>query len=192
MTSPKIGKDEEHVVKQGQVCRKIKEILEDKINQGKISEKWIEECLPAEYKRKYIKSDLSSLSKQRPKRQLIEVRTGGNQITEQQDEKGIDWPSERQPTNKMQSEDKSEQRRVVIQAGESEALAQENEELKEALRRQTAMQSADQVSQSELKFTVPKARYEELQNAMHKSENLVYLIFDKSRTFVRAEPDVYN
>ncbi len=110
-TSPKIGKDEEHVVKQGQVCRKIKEILEDKINQGKISEKWIEECLPAEYKRKYIKSDLSSLSKQRSKRQLIEVRTGGNQITEQQDEKGIDWPSERQPTNKMQSEDKSEQRR---------------------------------------------------------------------------------
>jgi hypothetical protein len=40
------------------------------------------------------------------------------------------------------------------------------------------MQSADQVSQSEMEFTVPKARYEELRNAMHKSENLVYLIFD--------------
>jgi hypothetical protein len=36
--------DEERVVKQGHVSRKIKEILEDKISQGKISEKWIEEC----------------------------------------------------------------------------------------------------------------------------------------------------
>src|SRR2546428_13120326 len=51
--------DEERVVKQGQVCRKIKKILEDKISQGKISEKWIEECLPPEYKRKYTKSELS-------------------------------------------------------------------------------------------------------------------------------------
>jgi hypothetical protein len=50
-------------------------------SQGKISEKWIEECLPAEYKRKYIKSELSSLSQQRPKRQLIEVSTGGDLLS---------------------------------------------------------------------------------------------------------------
>jgi hypothetical protein len=47
-----------------QICRKIKEMLKDKIAEGKITAKWIEECLPQEYKRRYnnIKSELSSLS----------------------------------------------------------------------------------------------------------------------------------
>ena len=92
----------------------------------------------------------------------------------------------------MESTDKLKQQRVIPQDGEFGALVEENNELKEALRRQTAIQSADQVSQSELEFTVPKARYEELRNAMDESKNLVYLVFDKSRTFVRAYPDVYN
>ena len=44
----------------------IKEILKEKIQQGKISEKWIEECLPPEYKRKYEKrKEVSSLSKKK-------------------------------------------------------------------------------------------------------------------------------
>jgi hypothetical protein len=47
----------------GQTCRKIKLILKDKIREGRITEKWIEECLPQEYKRKYNKSEVSSLSK---------------------------------------------------------------------------------------------------------------------------------
>ena len=38
-------------------------ILKDKIREGKITEKWIEECLHQEYKRKYNKSEVSSLSK---------------------------------------------------------------------------------------------------------------------------------
>jgi hypothetical protein len=77
----------------------------------------------------------------------------------------------------MEYADKLKQQRVILQAGEPEALVEENDELKEAVRRETAIQSADQVSQPELEFTVPNARYEELRNAIHKSENFVYLIF---------------
>ena len=44
--------------------------------------------------------------------------------------------------------------RVILEDGEFEALVEENDELKEALRRQTTVQSADKVSQSELEFTV--------------------------------------
>lgn len=55
--------DEERGFERGIICREIKKILKDKISQRKISEKWIEECLPKEYKRKYSKSELSSLSK---------------------------------------------------------------------------------------------------------------------------------
>jgi hypothetical protein len=41
-------------------------------------------CLPAEYKPKFIKSELSSLSKQLPKRQLAEVAVVRDQISSQE------------------------------------------------------------------------------------------------------------
>ena len=47
--------DETRQCEETQICRKIKEMLNDKINEGKITGKWIEECLPQEYKRKYTK-----------------------------------------------------------------------------------------------------------------------------------------
>lgn len=71
--------DEEHVVKQDEICRKIKELLKDKIQETKISEGWIEECLPTEYKRKYEakpKSQLNHLSKFRPEQQIAVTQMG--------------------------------------------------------------------------------------------------------------------
>jgi hypothetical protein len=185
--------DEGSLCERNQISRTIKKILIDKIQESKITEKWIEECLPPEYKRQYIKSERSSLSKHRPKRQLIEVSVEGNQILpEQQADKGIDRLSERQPSNKIKPADKLKHQRVIVHDSEAEALIQENDELKQDLLRQTAVQTADQVSKSELEFIVPKERHQEIEKAMHESKNLVYLIFDKSRTFLRSRSDVFH
>lgn len=55
--------DEGRFCERGHISRKIKEMLQDKIKEGKITSKWIEDCLPQQYKRKYIsKSEVSSLS----------------------------------------------------------------------------------------------------------------------------------
>jgi len=54
--------DETKQCKQSQICTKIKEMLADKIKEGKITKKWIERCLPQEYRRRYAKSELCSLS----------------------------------------------------------------------------------------------------------------------------------
>ena len=43
--------DETKQCRQSQICRKIKEMLKDKIHEGKITGKWIERCLPQEYRR---------------------------------------------------------------------------------------------------------------------------------------------
>src|SRR5215472_9675665 len=58
--------DERRLCERGRISIKIKEILKDKIQVGKITKEWISECLPEDYKRKYIKtkSKLSLLSKQ--------------------------------------------------------------------------------------------------------------------------------
>jgi hypothetical protein len=67
--------DEQHVEEQAKICKKIKDILRDEIHEGKISEGWIEECLPREYKRKYIRTE----SQQNHLSELI-VSTKGNRI----------------------------------------------------------------------------------------------------------------
>jgi hypothetical protein len=54
--------DESGRCQRSEICRVIKYILHDKIKKGKISTKWIEECLPKEYKREYNKSEQTSLS----------------------------------------------------------------------------------------------------------------------------------
>jgi regulator of replication initiation timing len=69
--------DESKRCERDQVSRKIKEILKDEIREGKITAKWIDDCLPPEYKRKYTtKSEDTSLSKENMKE--IEVDASGN------------------------------------------------------------------------------------------------------------------
>ena len=43
--------DENKICKQETICQTIKEILKEKIAEGKISERYIEGCLPTEYKK---------------------------------------------------------------------------------------------------------------------------------------------
>ena len=45
--------DEAGKCDKNEISAKIKEILADKIKEHKITVKWIEECLPKEYKRRY-------------------------------------------------------------------------------------------------------------------------------------------
>ena len=42
--------DEEEICRQETICQAIKEILKEKIAEGKISERYIESCLPTEYR----------------------------------------------------------------------------------------------------------------------------------------------
>ena len=74
--------DETRQCEETQICRKIKEMLNDKIKEGKITGKWIEECLPQEYKRKYAKSELSSLSRNAKKVGKILVDNEGKSLAE--------------------------------------------------------------------------------------------------------------
>src|SRR5689334_799837 len=72
--------DESKLCERDQVSRKIKEILKDKISEGKITAKWIEDCLPPEYKRKYTtKSEVSSLSKENRKEIVVDA-SGNSEI----------------------------------------------------------------------------------------------------------------
>ena len=54
--------------------------MKDKIREGKITAKWIEDCLPPEYKRKYTtKSEDTSLSKENRKEIVVDA-SGNSEI----------------------------------------------------------------------------------------------------------------
>jgi len=80
--------DETQRCEQFQISRKIKQMLKDKINEGKITRKWIEECLPQEYKRKYVQSELCSLSRNAKKLGEILVDNEGKSLAESSSYKG--------------------------------------------------------------------------------------------------------
>jgi hypothetical protein len=70
-----------------------------------------------------------------------------------------------------------------------EDLIFENSELKEALKRQTVVLSADQISASEIMFIVPKEKFNQLKEAMETSRDSIRLIFDKSGVLECVESD---
>jgi hypothetical protein len=59
----------------------------------------------------------------------------------------------------------------------------------EAVKRQTAIKTADQISATEIELTIPRDKYPQLTAAIESSTNSVYVTFDKSGILERAEPE---
>jgi hypothetical protein len=194
--------DESRLCPRDEICRRLKEVLEDKIREGKISEKWIEECLPQEYKRKYIKnnkSELSSLSNQSRKDPLAGQVSSDLVLVGAQVENAL---TNRNKENKSKHSDNSRIEQIDIKkerdsfsdyslGSRGEGLLQQKIELEEVVQRQTLLQTADQISATEIKLIIPKEKFQELLTAIQRCKALCYLTFDKSRTFLRADPDIF-
>jgi hypothetical protein len=81
-------------------------------------------------------------------------------------------------------------RKESVEHNERDVLSIENSELKEALRRQTSLLRADQISANEITFIVPKEKFNQLRKAMKIGRDSIRLVFDRSGMLERAEPDV--
>jgi hypothetical protein len=91
-----------------------------------------------------------------------------------------------QPSQKQEAT-----RKESVEHNKQDDLVLENSELKEALRRQTPLLRADQISANEITFIVPKERFNQLKKAMKISRDSIRLVFDKSGILERAESDVF-
>jgi hypothetical protein len=76
--------------------------------------------------------------------------------------------------------------------GDNNPVYAENAELKEALSRQITFTKGNEISLHEIEFTIPKEKYPNLEDAIQKSRDSVYVVFDKSGIFERAIPDIYR
>jgi uncharacterized protein YnzC (UPF0291/DUF896 family) len=186
--------DESKECKQSQICAKIKEMLADKIKEGKITKKWIEHCLPQEYRRRYVKSEQSSLSGKAKKLEKIMIvdnkgkTVAGEEEASPYNSSTIDNNSAFtlprggdaiQPIHKKQDED-------VLKGDDDEACSRSQES--EEAPGKVPIRESEHSSVAEIKFTIPKDRYEEVKTAMCNGSNCCYLLFDRnSGSFLRSE-----
>lgn len=167
--------DETKQCEQGQICKRIKEILKDKIQERKITEKWIEECLPKEYKRNYVKSELSSLSKDNPETILVSLQ--GKTITEPKAE----------PTNENLNI------KNLSTCRNCELLQTENLQLAHALESKTQPITAEKLLENEeRKYIILKRHESEIINALQKCTNGCYFVFNSDGIFASIEPDNFE
>jgi hypothetical protein len=161
--------DESKQIEQGQICSRIKEILKDKIQEGKISEKWIEENLSKEYKRKYVKSELSSLSNSPEK-----ISSQGKTITEPKDEPANGNINVKNPST----------------CHNCELLQTENLQLREALENKTQLITAEELLENgERKFVILKRHEAEIIDALQNCNTNCNLVFSSDGILNRIEPD---
>ena len=190
------------------ICRWIKNILKDKITEGKITEKWIEECLPQEYKRGYTKSEVSSLSK-RAKRDVAEQQRKNKDtiVVDAQSAKSVLTTIDSHDDNGADDDDSNLYNDNETEQGPNKKIANQNTrfedydkhqalcseiyELRQAVRKQTCIVTADQISATELEFTIPKEKYREIKAAMKNSRDSISVTFDKSSGVLqRADSDI--
>jgi len=207
--------DEEHVEEQAKICKKIKEILKDKIQEGKISEGWIEESLPREYKRKYTKTESQQNHLSGVQQPELVISTQGNQIS--QSDKPSDIDSKSPDTEAISSlferqEDKSPsagEASLLPAAADVNLLSHPSDkyigqecpsclelqdqvtQLREVLKR-ISIPTADQIPASEFELIIPNEEYEMVKDATDKSKSTIFVKCDGSKKFTLALADVDN
>src|ERR1051326_1866007 len=190
--------DETRQCEETQICRKIKEMLKDKINEGRITGKWVEEWLPQEYKRKYAKSELSSLSRNAKKVGKILVDNEGKSLAEPSSYESSSIDNIAHIAHIAHTQTQGKDRNKTLQKDTSNNLGiSENDygcrcisvqEWEEAFLKALMTAQDEHLSGAEIKFTIPKDRYEEVKTAISNGSNCFYLIFDRnSGSFVRPE-----
>ena len=158
--------DKEKLCEQNKISQVIKDILKDKIMDGKISSKWIEECLPSIYKRKYnIKTEHCSLSKKK----VSTINEG--KIIVIDDKNSIPIIENKLDYSIYDSDDI------------------ETCEIKEAFRKQQQFVNGDEIFSEETIFRIPKEKFQLITETIEKSNKFCYLKFDKNKILREVQSD---
>jgi hypothetical protein len=163
--------DETKQCRQDEICRKIKNELKEKIAQGKISEKWIEECLPKEYKRRYTKSELSSLSSSGELLSVVDTQGGSS--------------------NGEKASVNSSQEAYTVSINDSRSTDDSSQDLLCELVNELEKRLLDTKAENLIEFMIPKEKYESLKVAMQESKNSIRVVF-KDGILQRAISDIAN
>ena len=170
--------DENKICRQEIICQAIKEILKEKISEGKISESYIENCLPTEYKRKHIRKKIIeteqiSVSKRKQGASLIQKDESNNNSDyiklvnkhiEQKPQFNNELTKDLLKINDAEFEGCSLCKDVIA----------ENKELREIVEKNIKFFSAERLNNG---IIISKNKAKEIEDVRKRCKDFIYLIF---------------
>ena len=159
---------EDNICEKDKISQIIKYLLLDKIKKYKISARWIEECLPRDYKRKYtIKSEVSSLTSKIPK--TITITNNTSEVLDSNINSTFQWDKDfnSQNKNRLSYERKEENDEI--------------KELKEIIDKYEKFISADQIFTENTEFIISGEKFQILKDEIEKSKKKCYLKFNTNK-----------
>ncbi|MGD1839202.1 MAG: hypothetical protein ACPKPY_14225 [Nitrososphaeraceae archaeon] len=169
--------DEEKLCKRDEVCRSIKDILDEKIKERKITAKWIEECLPVEYKRKYErKSELDSLLSDDGTKEIV-LTTDGKTEFQNNTEYNNNSGKIRYDNSKVD----------LLNISKEDLKSNKIQDADDVLNSNNILQQNDNPV---IEFNIPKNRHEELAIAMKLCQNHIIVRLNGQNKIISIESDV--
>ena len=182
---------EDNICEKDKISQIIKYILIDKINEGKISTRWIEICLPNDFKRKYNRKDidktdensLSNNDQLNNKRESLLL----------QNSKQAHGENTIEPTGwiepKLKSKNLDNLASIKLEHNEctlcSDVIA-ENTELKEAIQKNSKFLSA-QILKNEIK--IPREKFNDIIAEIKKNNPFLKIEFDIDGNILSIKSD---
>lgn len=169
--------DEEKKYQRDRISVLIKNLLAEKVKEAKITARWIEGCLPKEYKRKYAKSEESSLTSygnnSEPQSSII--------VHENDDTIGF------RANEIEQSRDSNME--ISANLFSAEEQAKKIIELEQALLESSKFRRAHELEEQ---FEIPKLKQIELNEAFADCTNIIFVKFDANNKLKSIQPDSFN
>ncbi|HET9806798.1 MAG TPA: hypothetical protein VFP49_07805 [Nitrososphaeraceae archaeon] len=181
--------DEKQICKQETICQSIKEILKEKIDEGKISERYIESCLPTEYKRRHIKKKIIeteqiSVSQSNQGASLIQKDESNNNSNYIKVENS---PIEVQFNNKLTKNPPKLQDTEFEGCSMCKDVIAENKELREIVHKNIKFVSAETLNNG---IKISKNNAKEIENVSKRSKDFIYLIFNIEGNIIEIKADI--
>jgi hypothetical protein len=181
--------DENKICKQDTISQVIKEILKEEISKGKISERYIENCLPTEYKRKHISKKIietEQISVSQKSNQDASLIKKGEQNHNDEDIKIDNRLTEVQNNNKLPKNPKIHDTEFEGCSKCRDVIA-ENNELREIVHKNIKFHSAMTLNKG---IIISKNNAKEIENANKRCKDYVYLIFDIEGNVIEIKSDI--
>jgi hypothetical protein len=179
--------DENKICKQEIVCQAIKEILKEKIAEGKISERYIESCLPTEYKRKHIRKKIIETEQ-------ISVSLS-NQSTSliQKDESNNNSNLENRHIEPQYNNNKLTKNPPKFHDEEFEGcslckdIVAQNKELREIAQKNIKFLSAELLNNG---IKISKNKAKEIEDISKRCKDFIYLLFNMEGNIITIKADI--
>jgi hypothetical protein len=178
--------DENKICKQEIVCQAIKEILKEKISEGKISERYIESCLPTEYKRKHIRKKIIETEQisvsQNKSISLIQKDESNNHhdyINLERDSE----PQYNNITNTLPKPDNEEFEGCSL----CKDVIAENKELREIAQKNIKFLPAELLNNG---IKISKNKAKEIEDTSKRCKDFIYLLFNMEGNIITIKADI--